>query len=139
MAANRTVPGRSMPTGWCELVAGTIRTATRSTTTPMGTLTRKIGRQEVPAMSALTSRPPTNCPTTAAMPEVAPYRATARALRSPSRTWWKVASTWGMSRAAVAPWTMRAAISKPTLGATPQASDARTKPTSAPRKIRRRP
>jgi hypothetical protein len=35
-------------------------------------LTRKIGRQVVPAMLALTSSPPTIWPTTAAMPEVAP-------------------------------------------------------------------
>ncbi len=88
----------------------------------MGTLTRKIGRHEVPAMSALTSRPPTSWPTTAAMPDVAPYRARARALRSCSSVWWKVASTCGTSSAAVAPWTMRAAIRTPTVGAKPQAS-----------------
>ena len=75
-------------------------------------------------MSALTSRPPTSCPTTAAMPEVAPYRASGTGLALALRVWWKVASTCGMSSAAVAPWTMRAAISTPTVGATPQASEA---------------
>ncbi len=106
---------------------------------PTGTLTRKIGRQDDPAMSALTSTPPMIWPTTAAMPEVAPYRARARALRSPSRVWWKVASTCGMSSAAVAPCTTRAPIRNPADGARPQASDASVNPTRAARKIRRRP
>jgi hypothetical protein len=90
-------------------------------------------------MSALTSRPPTSCPTTAAMPEVAPYRASARAFRWCCRVWWKVASTCGMSSAAVAPCTIRAAIRTPTVGAKPQTAEATTKPMSAPKKTWWRP
>ena len=59
VAANSTVPDTSTPTGCGERVLGTIRDAISSTTMPIGTLTRKIGRQDVPAMFALTSSPPT--------------------------------------------------------------------------------
>ena len=139
MAANRSVPATSMPPGCGERVAGTTRPASMMTTTPIGTLTRKIGRQSVPAMSAVTSRPPASWPTTAAMPDVAPYRARARALRSPCKVAWNVARTCGTSRAADAPWTRRAAISEPMPGARPQANEVRTKPMRATRNIRRRP
>jgi len=54
-----------------ERVAGTMREATSRTTRPTGTLTRKMGLQEAPAMPALTSSPPASWPTTGAMPEVA--------------------------------------------------------------------
>jgi hypothetical protein len=60
VAANSTVPGPSTPSGWRERVSGTTRAATTSTTSPIGTLTRKIGRHEVPATFALTSSPPTS-------------------------------------------------------------------------------
>jgi hypothetical protein len=73
------------------------------------------------------------------MPDVVANRPIARALRSPSSTWLNVASTCGMSSAAVAPCTMRAPMSTPMVGASPQASDVTTNPTSAARKSRRRP
>src|SRR6266536_3685877 len=125
VAANITVPGRSTPTGCGVRVAGTSREATSRTITPIGTMTRKIGRHEVPAMSALTSSPPASWPTTAAMPDVAPYKARARAFRSPSRVWWNVASTCGISIAAAAPWTIRAAISTPAAGASLRRASSR--------------
>ena len=72
VTASSTVPGRSTRAGSSERVSGTDFHASTSATAAMGTLTRKIDRQPVPARSAATSTPPSTCPTTLAMPAVAP-------------------------------------------------------------------
>ena len=73
------VPGRSTPDGCGERVAGTWRRVSRSTATPTGTFTRKIGRHDRPAMSAFTSTPPSSWPIDAAIPPTDAYRPIARA------------------------------------------------------------
>ena len=108
-------------------------------TKPIGTLTRKIGRHWLPAMSAETSTPPSACPATAAMPAVAPYqpRALARDIASPVA--WMVASVWGTTSEAAAPCRMRAATSQPAVGARPQSSEARVNAAMPAMNTRRRP
>ena len=107
--------------------------------TPTGTFTRKIGRQDSPPMSAVSSNPPKSCPTVAATPPVAAYRPRARPRPGPSSVAWNVASTWGWMSAAVSAWATRAATSQPALGAIPQSRDVRVKPASPIRNSRRRP
>ena len=67
-----SVPRRSTGAGSSERVSGIRRAARIRPTIPTGTLTRKIGRQVIPAMLADTSRPPSSWPATTAMPPVAP-------------------------------------------------------------------
>ena len=50
------MPRRSTPIGLAARVSGTVRLASSRPTMPTGTLTRKIGRQPVPAMSATPAR-----------------------------------------------------------------------------------
>jgi hypothetical protein len=66
------VPRASAGAGSAARVAGTFVQASASPTIPIGTLTRKIGRQPVPAASAETIAPPASWPTIAAVPAVAP-------------------------------------------------------------------
>ncbi len=49
-----------------------VRLANQSAAQPTGTLTRKIGRQPSPAMSACISAPPTNWAAIEARPSVVP-------------------------------------------------------------------
>jgi len=116
-----------------------MRPHSASAVSPIGTFTRKIGRQPLPARSAETIQPPTTCPTTAPSPAVAPTNPIARARRSPDVVAWMVASTCGTSSAAVAPCRIRAGISHAVDGASPHSSDAATNPAIPVAKTRRRP
>ena len=73
-------------------------------TRPIGTLTRKIGRQWLPAMSAETSSPPNAWPSDRgdAGGGAVPPNARAREVVSPVA--WMVASVCGTTSAAAAPW-----------------------------------
>jgi hypothetical protein len=57
-------PGRSRRRVRAGASAGITRGSTRSTASPIGTLTRKTGRQDAPNRSAVTSTPPITCPAT---------------------------------------------------------------------------
>ncbi len=136
---SRTVPWWSTRAAWPDRLSGTCRRARIRPATPIGTLTRKIGRQPVPSMLADTSRPPSSWPTTAARPPVAPYRARARARRWPWVAAWMVDRTCGTISAADAPWAARAATRTSAVGARPQASDVRVNAAIPARNSRRRP
>lgn len=72
VAPSKTVPGPSIGAGAPCRVSGTYRLASTSPASPIGTLTRKIGRQPSPSMLAETSKPPSTWPSTAARPPAAP-------------------------------------------------------------------
>ena len=88
-----------------------------------GTLIRKIGRQDSPAMSALMSRPvTTGARVVASMPS--PPSIPVTAVRSSALySSWTIDSTCGTIRAAAAPWASRAAISASGVGASPVSSE----------------
>ena len=140
VAATSRAPGRSGRPGASERVSGTSRLASTRPISPIGTFTRKIGRQLVPAMFASTSAPPTAWPTTIPMPPVAPYKAMARVRASPVTSWpgwWP--STCGTINAAAAPWAIRAATRIPAVGASPQTRESTVNSDSPIRKSRLRP
>ena len=91
------------------------------TTTPIGTLMKKIHRQS----NAVTSRPPRVGPAIVATPATAPQMPNAAPRRSAGKTVVMIASVCGISSAAPTPCTARNAISRPGVGARPQAAGQR--------------
>src|SRR5262249_22872084 len=75
--ASRVVPHRSTSGGFAARLSGTERRANSKPTSPIGTLTKKAGRQLVPHKFAATSSPPPSWPTTVERPLVAPYKPSA--------------------------------------------------------------
>ena len=106
---------------------------------PIGTLTRKTGRQPVPKRSALTSTPPSTWPTRPPRARVAAHRLSAWARADPVKLRWIRLKTWGTISAAPPPWIARTTIRTWLLGATPQASDATVKSVSPARNAVRKP
>ena len=109
--------------------------ATGTTASPIGTLIQKIQLQEMPCATA----PPMTGPVATARP-VRPCSAPiADPRRSAGNTALTRASASGMTNAAPAPCTVRAAMSQPAVGASAHAADARAKSARPPANSRRRP
>jgi hypothetical protein len=118
------------------LSLGSTRALITSAARPTGTLIRKAGRQVVLNRLALTSSPPTTCPTAAPPASTAVYRLVARSRDCPSKLRWMIERTCGTIAAAPTPCTARKAISPPVFGASPQASEERVNRASPARNIR---
>ena len=84
---------------------------------PMGTLIQKIHCQATPSVTA----PPITGPPSTATPVIALKIPSAQARRSGEEAAPSSASAVGITSAEPAPWTARAAISRPTLGASAHA------------------
>ena len=104
-----------------------------------GRLTRKISRQPVSNRSASTSTPPITGPSTALSPITGPNSANALPTSSGPKAERMIPKPCGIMIAAQAPWSSRAAISAPEVGARPHSSEAIAKPATPSRNIRRRP
>jgi len=102
---------------------------------PIGTLIQKIHCHAIPCVIA----PPTTGPTVAASPVTPPYTPSAHPRRSGGNAAFSSASASGMTSAAPAPWTARAAISVPTEGASAHATEARLNNASPAANTARRP
>ena len=83
--------------------------------------------------------PPTTGPTTTASDVTAPKIPIAQPRRCGGTAAFSTASASGMIMAAPAPWTVRAAISQPTPGATAQPAEATVNSASPTANTRRRP
>ena len=111
---------------------GRRRIEAASRTRPIGTFTRKTGRQPVPKRSAVTRTPPSTCPTRPPRASVAAQRLSACARDGPVKLRWMRLKTCGTISAAPAPWIARTTISVWLVGASPHASDAPVKMREAP-------
>ncbi len=100
---SRASPGRSRVRPGSPLPGGSARAPATSSSTPMGTFTRKTGRQPELSKLALISRPPTTWPTTAPPASTAEYLLIARARAGPAWVRWMRLSTCGIISAAPAP------------------------------------
>ncbi len=100
-----------------------------------GTLTRKIALQE----NASISTPPPAGPITVAMPVQAVQVPTARPRSAPSKAAARIAREPGTSSAPASPWSPRAAIRTPLVGASPQRTEVTPKRPRPMMKIRRLP
>ena len=134
--AEKAIPNQSM----CLSASGstdsrTQRCAIHIVTRISGTLTRKMARQE----NASTSAPPPAGPITVAMPVQAVQVPTARPRSAPSKVAARIASEPGTRSAPARPWSPRAAIRKPLLGAMPQRTEVMPKRPRPMMKIRRLP
>jgi hypothetical protein len=103
------------------------------TTTPMGTLIQKIHCQDAASVTA----PPMTGPSAAPRPAVAPQMPSAMPRRCGAVTLTMSVTVSGIVIAAPTPWTARAAISAPMLGASAEAALPAVK-TVIPMTIRRR-
>jgi hypothetical protein len=101
----------------------------------MGTLSQKIHCQASPWATA----PPTTGPAMRASPLILPKMPSALPRCAGGNAALTNVSASGKIRAAPAPWTARAAISQPMVGARAQAADATTNSTRPPTNRRRRP
>jgi hypothetical protein len=115
------------------------RAAAATATIPMGTLTRKIGRQSRPSRSASISSPPTRGPVMVASPMVAP-----NIPKAPARSWggkvtWMTERIWGNMIAPISPCSTREPISMPGLWASPQRAEASVNPAMPMMNSRLRP
>ena len=133
-AVTSTTPGRSsrrdapVLSGICASTSGAARR-------PIGTLSQKIHSHARPCATAppITGPPATARPVRPCnAPIAAPRRSGGKA--APTR-----ASASGITSAAPAPWTVRAATSQPADGASAQAPEARANKTSPAASSRRRP
>ena len=102
---------------------------------PIGTLIQKIHSQLMP----WTTAPPMNGPLATARPVIALKTPIAAPRFSVGKAPLRSARPSGMTSAAPAPWTARAAISKPMLGASAQAAEAAENSASPAANPRRRP
>ena len=115
-------PGRSIDRSPPKLSC--IRANTNgSATRPIGTLSQKIHSQLMP----WTTAPPTSGPSATDTPVIALKMPIAAPRFAGGNAALSSASPSGISSAAPAPWTARAAISQPTSGASAQAADAAVK------------
>ena len=107
---------------------------------PTGTLTRKIGRQELPAMFALTSRPPTNLADDRGDAGGGAVQGQGACLALALQGVVEGRQHLRDEEAAAAPCTTRAPMQRtPPTAPARRPAEASTKPTSAPRKTRWRP
>ena len=128
-----------MPGRRSETEFGTHLTAATIATMPTGTLTRKIERQPVPAMSALVRTAPSTGPRTAVTPASAVNRPIAAARSCGAYMTWMLVSTCGIIAAAASPCRARNRMSASAFGASPQAADITVNATRPTTKSRLRP
>ncbi len=133
------MPATSGRVGSGERVSGRRVRASHRPASPIGTFTRKMGRHRLPSRSAETSTPPSTCPTTAAIPPVAPNQPTARDRDDAVPVAWIVARVCGTISAAAAPCSTRAATSAGAVGARPQSRLVTVNAAIPATKSRRRP
>lgn len=124
-----------VPAGVATL--GTRREASTKTSAPMGTLRKKMARQDSPSTLALSSSPPSTWPHRPLTPAVTPNQASARGRSSPGNSAVIMASTWGTMTAAARPWSRRAPTSSPGDCASPHSSEAIAKEAMPAVNIRR--
>ena len=127
-------PGRSsVPYGpWLSLSQ---RIASGSTISPIGTLIQKIQCQEMPCTTA----PPTSGPIATAIPLMPDHTPIAIPRRSAGNASASNVSVSGVTAAAPAPCTARAATSRPVLGASAAAAEATVNSDRPARNMRLRP
>ena len=112
-------PGRSsVPYG--PLLSSRRRAASGTTSSPIGTLIQKIQCQEMPCTTA----PPTSGPSATAIPLIPDHTPIAAPLRSFGNASASSVSVKGVTTAAPAPCTARAAISVPVSGASAAPAEA---------------
>ena len=129
-------PGRSTPRPVDRVVSGAHRIVSRTPTSPIGALMKKIARQP----SVEVSSPPTSGPAESATLAPAAHRPTARARsRGSGWVWVSRLSEHGTSTAAPAPCRARAATSTGRLGASPHSADAAVNTTKPAVKTRLAP
>ena len=118
------------------LPSGTTRMPAAMTTSPMGTLMRKIAGQ----LATWVSTPPRSTPTAPPRPPMAPHAASARLRSRPSvNDVVRIASVAGEMIAAPKPCSARAPSRVACESATAQSREARVNRTVPARKTRRRP
>ena len=116
-------------------VSGMCRTAAQATTAPIGRLIRKTARHEI----APTRKPPTSGPTALATP-LSPDQIPIARARCAGRMQVSISARLpGVMSAAPTPWTSRAPIRKPIVGAAAQRPEATENTAMPARKILTRP
>ncbi len=133
------IPIQSMPRLRVPGTAGTTFSAARMAITPIGTLTRKIGRQSIPQRSSPISVPPRIGPVTAASPAASANRPNTPPRSCGGNSAGTSASVCGVIIAPPTPWIARAATSHSIDGARPHSADAAVNSATPRRNIRRRP
>ena len=120
--AASTTPGRSsLARGpW---LSGSLAADSAAATRPTGTFSQKIQCQSRPCTTA----PPMSGPPAIARPPTAPQMPTVLARRSRGKAEARIVRLSGVISAAPSPWTARAAISRPVVGASAHAADATVK------------
>ena len=122
-----------------EAVFGTKRSASKNSTTPTGTLIRKMLRQPIPKASWVINQPPSSGPITAAVPLTAPTMPSTAARSRGAYSTCTLESICGTIIAAKPPCTMRQTSSISPLPDRQAANEARVKPATPTRNIVRRP
>ena len=117
------------------LLSGTWARARTTTATDSGRLSQKAARQ--PSVSI--SMPPSAGPMAVVIADAPAHVPMARPRRSGGKAAERIARLCGTRSAAPKPWTARAAISQPTVGARAQASEASANTTVPVSNSRRRP
>ena len=125
----------SFGTGPGDLVSGTCRAEMAMTTTASGRLMKNTSRQD----TALISHPPRNGPMAVATPPRPDHAPMAAERSSWANEACRMARLPGVSSAPPTPCRARAAISTPTVGASPHSSDATANQTVPITNILRRP
>ena len=136
---DRVRPSGSSRSGCSDLVSGTQRNASTTSTSPIGRLIRKMLRQPIPNASLVTSQPPSTGPITAESPETAPITPY---IGARSRGEYNACSedrACGTIIAAPAPCTTRAASRTPAVGARQARAEPAVKPSTPSTNTRRRP
>jgi hypothetical protein len=139
VAAARSTPPMSWAISGLGGVRGRIIAAAATVARPKGMLTRKIGRQSRPQMSAPISTPPVSGPATEARPAVRPNSEKAKPRSCGGNITCAIASTCGIIMAPASPCSTRAAISVPMSGARPHRAEKSVNSTTPARKTFLRP
>ena len=128
-------PAQSTGGGSGSRDSATWRSASISVGAPSTKLAANTARQP----NRSTSSPPISGPAANASPIVAPQAPIARRRSAPWKASARIASELGNTTAAPSPWTIRAAISVPALGASAHSPEASENIASPIRNSRRRP
>ena len=130
----KTAPATSSRAGTSLEWVGSTRRMAMISTTMMGGLTRKTDRQPMNSVQM----PPSTTPALAPAAVAAAKTPSARVRAGPSSNRSvMMATAWGATNAALAPWQNRAAIKAREVGASPAASDVMPKAVMLMRSTRR--
>ena len=102
-------------------------------------LTKKTSRQPRVGPPSAISAPPTSGPIAVPSPTVVPRTPKARPRSAPWNICWISPDVCGLIRPPNSPWSTRAAIRKPAVGARPESAEVTTKPPTPTWNISRRP